>query len=72
MRLATPSPWVLTHGVLFQRVWGPERVGAAWLVRNVAKRLRRKLGDAAADPWYIITEPRVGDRVAAGEETAEP
>ncbi len=68
--LAVHAPRVLTHGALLQRVWGPERVGEAWLVRNVVKRLRRKLGDDAADPQYIVTEPRVGYRMAAraGEE----
>ena len=34
------------------------------------KRLRRKLGDAAADPRHIITEPRVGYRMAVGETGA--
>ncbi len=42
--LAVHAPRVLTHSVLLQRVWGPERVGEAWLVRDVVKRLRRKLG----------------------------
>ena len=65
--LAVHAPRVLTHGALLQRVWGPERVGEAWLVRNVVKRLRRKLGDDAADPRYIVTEPRVGYRMAVEE-----
>ena len=65
--LAVHAPRVLTHTVLLQRVWGPERVGEAWLVRNVVKRLRGKLGDDAADPRYILTEPRVGYRMAEGE-----
>ena len=65
--LAVHAPRVLTHAVLLQRVWGPERVGEAWLVRNVVKRLRRKLGDDAQNPRYIITEPRVGYRMAMGE-----
>ncbi len=34
-------------------------------------RLRRKLGDDAADPKYIITEPRVGYRVAARERDSQ-
>ena len=58
---------VLTHGLLLQRVWGPERVGEGWLLRNVVKVLRRKLGDDAANPRYIFTEPRVGYRMAVGE-----
>ena len=57
------------YAVLLQRVWGPERVGEAWLVRNVVKLLRRKLGDDAEDPRYIITEPRVGYRMVRGDGT---
>ena len=71
--LAVHAPRVLTHTVLLQRVWGwgPERVGEAWLVRNVVKRLRRKLGDDASSPKYILTEPRVGYRMAETEEPEE-
>ena len=65
--LAVHAPRVLTHGVLLHRVWGPERLGEGWLLRNVVKKLRRKLGDDAADPRYIFTEPRVGYRMASGE-----
>ena len=35
---------VLTHGLLLQRVWGPERTGEGSLLRNVVRKLRRKLG----------------------------
>ena len=59
---------MLTHGLLLQRVWGPKRTREGWLLRNVVKVLRRKLGDDAADPRYIATEPRVGYRMAAGGE----
>ena len=65
--LAVHAPRVLTHQVLLQRVWGPERVREGWLLRDVVKRLRRKLGDDAADPRYVFTEPRVGYRMAAGQ-----
>ena len=65
--LSVHAPRVLTHTVLLQRVWGPEKVGEPWLVRDVVRRLRRKLGDAVADPAYIFTEPRVGYRMAKGE-----
>ena len=60
----------IDYGVLLQRVWGPERIGEPWLVRDVVKRLRRKLGDDANRPAYILTEPRVGYRMTKGE-TAE-
>ncbi len=57
---------VLTHDHLLQRVWGPERMGEPWLVREVVKRLRGKLGDDANRPTYIFTEPRVGYRMSSG------
>ena len=69
--LAAHAPRVLNQSVLLQRVWGPERIGEGGLVRNVVKRLRRKLGDDAATPKYIVTEPRVGYRMAVGEPDSE-
>ena len=60
---------VMTHDHLLQRIWGPERTGEPWLVREVVKRIRSKLGDAAADPKYIFTEPRVGYRMPARDST---
>ena len=65
--LAANAPRVLTHSALLHRVWGPERVGEPWLLRDVIKRLRRKLGDDAASPSYIFTEPRVGYRMPPGQ-----
>ena len=71
--LASHAPRVLSYVFLLQRVWGPERVGEPWLVRDVVKRLRRKLGDDARSPRYILTEHRVGYRMAATEaERAGP
>ena len=54
---------VLGHDQLLQAVWGPERRGEHRLLRDVVKRLRRKLGDYADNPTYIITEPRLGYRM---------
>ena len=65
--LAVHAGRMLTHDVLLQRVWGPERTGEPWQVREVVKRLRRKLGDDAGNPTYIFTEPRVGYRMGKGE-----
>ena len=70
-QMAAQAPNVLTHGLLLSRVWGPERAGEGWLLRNVVKKLRRKLGDDAADPRYIFTEPRVGYRMVAGDGETE-
>ena len=69
--LAVHAPRVQSHNVLLQRVWGPERVGESYLLRDVVKRLRRKLGDAVGNPTYIVTEPRVGYRMAAGNGEGE-
>ena len=66
-QLAVHAPRVLTHGVLLQRVWGPDRVGEASLLRDVVMRLRRKLRDDARASSYVITEPRVGYRMNATE-----
>ena len=54
----------VTHDQLLQNVWGPGKRGEPWLVREVVKRLRRKLGDDANSPAYIHTEPRIGYRMA--------
>ena len=42
-------------------------MGEGWLLRNVVKNLRRKLGDDATTHRYIFTEPRVGYRMAVEE-----
>ena len=57
---------VLGHDQLLQAVWGPERRGEHRLLRDVVKRLRRKLGDNADNPTYIRTETRVGYRMLNG------
>ena len=52
---------MLTHGLLLQRVWGPERVGKGWLLGDVVKRVRRKLAQ------FLGAIDRVwADRVALG------
>ena len=61
----------LTHQHLLQRVWGPDKGEDSAPVRNIVRRLRRKLGDAAGNPAYILAEPSVGYRMEQGEG-AEP
>ena len=56
---------VLTYDQLLQRVWGQGRSGEVEAVRVVVAKLRRKLGDDAANPAYIATVHRVGYRVVS-------
>ena len=58
---------VLTYDRLLRRVWGLRRSGDSRRVRTAAKQLRRKLGDDATNPTYILNEPRVGYRMEKGE-----
>ncbi len=60
---------VMTYDRLLQRVWGLRSSGDSRRVRTAAKQLRRKLGDNANNPTYILNEPRVGYRMAKGEAT---
>ena len=57
----------LTHHHLLQRVWGPDKGQDSGPVRNIVRRLRRKLGDDPDNPSYIFAVPTVGYRMAEGE-----
>ena len=48
--------------VLIERMWRSRSSGNPRLVCAFIKKRRRKLGDDAASPTYIFTEPRVGYR----------
>ena len=58
---------VMTYDRLLRRVWGLRGSGDSRRVRTAAKQLRRKLGDDANNPTYILNEPRVGYRMPKGE-----
>ena len=60
---------VLTYDRLLRRVWGLRRSGDSRRVRTAAKQLRRKLGDDANNPIYILNEPSVGYRMAKDDAT---
>ena len=58
---------VLTQDTLLQRVWGSEYVGEAQLLRAYVKSVRRKLGDDARKPRFILTQRGVGYRMPKPE-----
>ena len=62
----------LTYNHLLQRVWGLRNNGDLRPLRTTVKSLRRNLGDDAANPQYIFTEPRIGYRMAQSEESEQP
>ena len=64
--LALSGGRVVTHERLLSRVWQPSSSGDVRHLRTVVKNLRRKLGDDASGPTYILTEARVGYRMGWG------
>ena len=67
VELSTSPGRVVNHDHLLQRVWGLRGSGDPRRVRTAAKQLRRKLGDDANNPTYILNEPRASYRMAKGE-----
>ena len=59
----------MTYNHLLQRVWSQRNNGDLRPLRTAVKSLRRNLGDSAANPQYIFTEPRIGYRMIKGEES---
>ena len=62
--LAQGAGRVLTHQALLRQVWSGRSTGNPKSVRAYVKRLRNKLGDAAARPAWIFNERGVGYRMA--------
>jgi two-component system KDP operon response regulator KdpE len=62
---------LLTHQWLLRRVWGPGYSEESHYLRVYVRSLRRKLGDEAAAPRLILTEPGVGYRWIAPRPEAD-
>ena len=71
VELSVNAGRALTHEHLLQRVWGPDKGEDSGPVRNIVKRLRRKLGEDASNPASIFAVPRVGYRMEKGEREGE-
>jgi two-component system KDP operon response regulator KdpE len=63
---------LLTHQWLLRRVWGPGYTDESHYLRVYVRSLRRKLGDEAAAPRLILTEPGVGYRWIAARSDKNP
>ena len=62
--LALNAGRIVPYASLLRQVWGNGNGdGNAAPVHDFAKKLRRKLGDDAANPTYIVNERRVGYRM---------
>jgi DNA-binding response OmpR family regulator len=61
--LARHAGRLISHKQLLQTIWGSAHVKDTHYLRIVVGHLRDKLGDDAADPRFIITEPGVGYRL---------
>lgn len=53
---------VVTQPQLLRELWGPTHQGDTHYLRILVGKLRQKLGDDAASPRWIATEPGVGLR----------
>ncbi len=62
--LARNAGRVLTFDLLLSKVWGDEYKGQSDYLKTYVSRLRRKLGDDAENPLYILTERGSGYRLA--------
>lgn len=62
--LATHAGRLVTQDMLLKAIWGPAHADDSQYLRVYIRQLRAKLGDDAADPRWVFTEPGVGYRLA--------
>lgn len=61
--LVTHAGRVVTQPQLLREIWGPTHERDTHYLRILVGKLRLKLGDDAANPRWILTEPGVGLRL---------
>ena len=66
--LAQNAGTVVTQKMVLERVWGPAWVDDAQTLRVHVSHLRKKIGQTATGPRYIVTEPGVGFRFCATDD----
>jgi len=60
----------LTHARILAAVWGPEYGGELEYLRTFVRQLRKKLGDHAGSPKYVVTDAQVGYRFRVANDLA--
>ncbi len=55
---------LVSHRQLLSAVWGPAHLNDTHYLRIAVGHIRDKIGDDAADPKFILTEPGVGYRLS--------
>ena len=58
---------LIGHKQLLRAVWGPAHLDDTHYLRIAIGHIRDKIGDDAANPRFIVTEPGVGYRLMAGD-----
>ena len=61
--LSLDAGGVATYGTLIRRIWGEKGGGNVEALRSAVAKLRRKLGDDARKPRYVIGERGLGYRM---------
>ena len=70
--LAVNAGRVCDYESLLRQVWRSDNTGDTQPVRDFVKKLRRKLGDRAADPAYILNVRGVGYRMREPGDAPDP
>ncbi len=60
--LASHHGRLVTQEMILKAIWGPAHTEDVQYLRVYVRQLRQKLGDDAANPRYIATEPGIGYR----------
>lgn len=60
--LANYAGRLVTQSMILKTLWGPAHAEDSQYLRVYVRQLRQKLGDDAANPTYIMTEPGIGYR----------
>ena len=66
--LARNHDRVLTHRAILKEVWGPNAVEQPEHLWTLVAQLRRKIEPDPSSPKYLLSEPWVGYRFAAGAD----